>query len=497
MSKEAFLKEVALFIRSHYGLICLDTIEEERAESLLRYLADEMNLPFFTWSASKGLARADFDGPVYQTTSLSTALDHIDSSDFAGLYYFKGINRFLDDPMASEKFSALVKKHAKSEGALVVMGKDLSIPDAAKVHTASLSLPVPGRQEFVNLLKHIYRDLSEKMAVKNLLSKDDINRLINNLKGLTLLEAEKILTKAIIEDRKLDADDIQKVIEAKKVVVEREGLLEYYPVEESMARIAGLAGLKMWLEKRKSIITAPEKAANFGLTFPKGVLLLGIPGTGKSLSAKAVAMEWGLPLLRMDPSSLYSKYMGETEKNFKRAMETAEKMSPVVLWVDEIEKAFSSGGSEEDGGVSKRVLGTFLSWMQERKGDVFIVATANDVTRIPPEFLRKGRFDEIFFVDLPDASAREEIFDIHLKNRGYDPKKFDLKRMAELTPSFSGAEIEQVIVSALYTAFSAGNLLTDQVIEEEIGLTKPLAKMRAEEMTSLRAWAAERTVLAN
>ncbi|MEJ2184662.1 MAG: AAA family ATPase, partial [Gemmatimonadota bacterium] len=209
------------------------------------------------------------------------------------------------------------------------------------------------------------------------------------MRGLTLMEAQKILTKAIIEDGKLGVKDLHAAIDAKKQVVEREGLLEYYPAEESMADIADLRGLKDWLGKRKQIIAQPEKAEQFGLEFPKGVLLVGVPGCGKSLSAKAVATEWNLPLLKLDPGTLYNKYIGESEKNFKRAVETAERMAPVVLWIDELEKAFAQGGTE-DGGVSQRILGGFLSWLQDRKGDVFVVATANQVEKLPPEFLRKG-----------------------------------------------------------------------------------------------------------
>ena len=284
------------------------------------------------------------------------------------------------------------------------------------------------------------------MNVDVRLSEEDTNRLLNNVKGLTLTEAEKIITRIIVEDGSLNPDDIRKVIDAKKEIIEREGVLEYYPAEESMSDIADLRTLKSWLSKRKEIITNPEKAAGFGLSFPKGVLLLGVPGCGKSLSAKAVAVEWGLPLLKMDPSHLYNKYIGESEKNFERAMDTAEKISPVVLWIDEIEKAFSAGGESEDGGVSTRIFGTFLSWLQDRNGDVFIVATANDVEKLPPELLRKGRFDEIFFVDLPDEETRKLIFDIHLRKRDKDPLGFDLPLLVRKTEGFNGSEIEQVIV---------------------------------------------------
>lgn len=311
------------------------------------------------------------------------------------------------------------------------------------------------------------------------------------------MEAEKILTRVIVEDGKLSPKDIRRVIEAKKDIVEREGVLEYYPVEESMDDIADLAGLKSWLDKRREIIIDPKRAMKFGLSFPKGVLLLGVPGCGKSLCAKAVAMEWGMPLLKLDSSNLYNKYIGESEKNFKRATKTAEKLSPVILWIDEIEKAFSSSSSNEDGGVSARIFSTFLSWLQDRRGDVFIVATANDVTKLPPEFLRKGRFDEIFFVDLPDAESRKSIFEIHLKKRGQEPNQFDLPILVEATDGFSGSEIEQVIVSGLYTAFSAKKELSNQILLDELKLTRPLSITMAERIAWLREWARERTVSAH
>ncbi|MCA9809186.1 MAG: AAA family ATPase, partial [Candidatus Dadabacteria bacterium] len=258
-----------------------------------------------------------------------------------------------------------------------------------------------------------------------------------------------------------------------------------------------LAALKSWLAKRKEIVTNPEKAREFGLTFPRGILLLGVPGCGKSLCAKAVAMEWGLPLLRMDPSSLYNKYIGESEKNFSRAMKTAEKMSPVVLWIDEIEKAFSSDAGTADGGLSTRIFGTFLSWLQERKGDVFIVATANDVKALPPEFMRKGRFDEIFFVDLPDAGTRKTIFSIHLEKRGKDPAVFDLDRLSDSAGGFSGSEIEQVIVSGLYSAFSEKKELSTEILLNEISATRPLSETMSERIALLREWARDRTVSAH
>ncbi|MBI4544070.1 MAG: AAA family ATPase [Gemmatimonadetes bacterium] len=310
------------------------------------------------------------------------------------------------------------------------------------------------------------------------------------------LEAEKVLTKAMIEDSRLSADDIGRVIEAKKQIIEREGLLEYYPLEQEVHEIADLQALKDWLGKRRAFITEPERAAEYGLSFPKGILLVGVPGCGKSLCARAVAMEWGLPLLRLDPGNLYNKYLGESEKNFQRAIRAAERMAPVILWIDELEKAFAAAGDSADGGVSTRILGSFLTWLQDRKGDVFVVATANDVSRLPPEFIRKGRFDEIFFLDLPTPEVRAALFRIHLARRGQDPQRFDLGTLVNAAGGFSGAEIEQAIVSGLYTAFAGGTQLSTAALLDEISRTRPLARTMAERIQALRHWARDRTVSA-
>ncbi len=489
------IKELKLLIRSRYSLICLETTEEDRAESLLRHLADHMNLAFFFWTVNRGLQRSDIEKTIYGTIDPKLAMDHIEISRFPAVYHFQGLGPFLEDMVLGAKLTQAARTFTEIEGALILTGTGVQVPDSVKPHTARVRPSPPQRQDYLELLQHIFRDLSARMQIKVEMSKKDLNRFIHNLKGLTLLEAEKILTKAFIEDGRLAPNDLKVVIQAKKAIIEREGLLEYFPVEESMSDIAGLRRLKIWLTKRKPIITDPKLAEQYGLPFPKGILLLGIPGSGKSLCAKAVAMEWGLPLLKMDPSNLYNKYIGESEKNFKRAMATSEKMSPVVLWIDEIEKAFFAGGTE-DGGVSQRVLGIFLSWMQERKGDVFVVATSNDVTRLPPELLRKGRFDEIFFVDLPSSTEREAIFEIHLRRRGHDRKQFDLPALAAATAGFSGAEIEQVVVSALYTAFSSNLPLSNDLLLEETRKTRPLSKTRSEYVESLREWARGRTVSA-
>jgi len=494
--KRDIVDELELLVRSRYGLIFLETIEEDRSEQLLNRLSRRMNIPLFIWTLNKGLFRSDADNAVYGTADIGKALSHMGASTLRAIYHLQGFNPFLKDIGVVSGLKSCLKKIVRLGGSIIITGIKPEIPDSLKPHASNLTLPLPEREDYIHLLNNTYNDLKKKMPVTVEMTKRDMRELINNLQGLTLIEAKKILTKAIVEDGRLSREDIEAVINEKKGIIEKEGLLEYYPAKEGIQDIADLAGLKQWLAKRKHFIVDAEKAKKAGLTFPKGVLLLGVPGTGKSLCAKAVAREWGLPLLKMDPANLYSKYIGETEKKFKQAMQIAEKMSPLVLWVDEIEKAFASGGNE-DGGVSMRVLGSFLSWMQDREGDVFVVATANDVSRLPPELLRKGRFDEIFFVDLPDAETRKEITRIHLKRRGYDADSIDLDLLSRAMDGFSGAEIEQVIISSIYTIFTNKGPISTELLLDEASKTCSLLKTRYEQIQALREWARERTVLAN
>jgi SpoVK/Ycf46/Vps4 family AAA+-type ATPase len=497
MVAQDVLRDLQLLFRSRYGLIHVDTEEDERALSLLHHVADRISVPLFTWSRIEGITRVDMRGSIFDTKEPQKAMAHVAAADIEAIYHFHGMAPHLEsDELFRAHLKAGAKKLEEKNGAIILTGGEILFPPDLDAMTATVVLPAPGEEEYRDLLSNLLRDLSHRQYVEVAMSKEEMAGLLKHLSGLTLMEAQKILTKAIIEDGRLASEDIRHVIEAKKAVVEREGLLEYYPVEQSMANIADLVTLKAWLGKRKNVIANPLKAEEFGLTFPRGVLLLGVPGCGKSLSAKAVAAEWGLPLLKFDTSNLYNKYIGESEKNFKRAIRAAERMAPVILWIDELEKAFASGGSE-DGGVSQRILGSFLSWMQDRKGEVFIVATANDIERLPPEFLRKGRFDEIFFVDLPDEDTRREIFRIHLENRGKTPASFDLDALAGEAQGFSGSEIEEVVVSGLYTAFSNDASLTTEALLTEVESTVPLSVTMSERVVALREWARERTVSAN
>ena len=491
------LTDAELLVRSRHPFLLIEGEDRTRSLDLLRLLADRMQLPLFRWSRARGLVRVDRDGSIYETRELEKALRHIATAEQPALYLLDGLEASLPgSALQQSKFTEALDHLESIRGALVHAGPPPELPASLRSRATPLRLPGPSRQELRELISHIYRDLSKRKHVTISLSQAEMDQLVDQLLGLTLMESEKILTRAILEDGGLSAKDLDAVSAAKRRIVERDGLLEYYPVEESFAQVADLENLKSWLRRRTALVRDPEGAREFGLTFPRGILLAGVPGCGKSLSARAIATEWRLPLLKLDPSALYNRYVGETESNFRRAMDLAERMAPVVLWIDELEKAFASGESE-DGGVSRRVLGTFLNWMQEREADVFVLATANDVDRLPAELMRKGRFDELFFVDLPDLKSREEILKIHLRRRNQDPAPIDTAVLAERTDGFSGAELEQVVVSALYAAFADGIPLDTRLLTREAADTRPLSVTARERIDRLRAWARERTVSAN
>lgn len=491
-----------LLVRARYALIVLETIEPELAERMVRHIASDLQIHYYSWTRSKGLRRGPSGGvaagePYSEDAKEPHKALACAEREGAGIFFFRELGPFLEYPLVASHVLDLVSAFGTKRGALIITGQDVRLPDALRPHATTLRLNGPVFDDYRVMLERVIRDQGSRMPLRIELSVQERVRLINNLAGLTLIEAEKIVTKLLIEDAALRPNDIQRVIDAKRQAVEQDGLLEYFPAEEGLSSVAGLTGLKSWLTKRRTVVTDPQRAVEFGLSFPKGMLLLGVPGCGKSLCAKAVAREWGLPLLKLDPANLYDKYVGDSEKNFKRAMQTAERLAPIVLWIDELEKAFAGGASEEDGGVSRRVFGTFLSWLQERKGDVFVVATSNDVAKLPPEFIRKGRFDEIFFVDLPKADVRAEIFTIHLRKRKQDVSRYDRVALAQATEGFSGAEIEETVVAGLYTAFAGGTELTTESLLAEVRRTRPLSRTMAERLDALRQWASDRTVAAD
>jgi hypothetical protein len=492
------LADLELLIRAHYALIVVETNEPERAEELVRQAASQLNLHYYYWTRSKGVRRGNAAGdPYFEDTQEPVKALKYAEQDSAGVFLFRDLAAYLEEPLVVSHLLDVVGLLEARRGALVLVGTNIRLPDALRPHATIFTLPAPGYDDYRLIVERMIREYSPRMKVTVELTPQERTRLIQNLMGLTLVEAEKIVTRQIVEDGVLRAKDIEGVIAAKRQAIQQDGLLEYYPPEHGLDAVAGLKGLKEWLAKRRAVVTDHQRAMDFGLRFPKGILLLGVPGCGKSMCAKAVATEWGLPLLKLDPANLYDKYIGDSEKNFKRALHTAERMAPVILWIDELEKAFAQGGDDADGGVSRRVFGSFLAWLQERRGDVFVVATSNDVSKLPPEFIRKGRFDEVFFVDLPTPAVRQSIFDIHLARRKQQSKQFDLSELSRASEGFSGAEIEESVVAGLFSAFAANTPLTTDLLLRELKTTRPLALTMTEKIGELRGWAQDRTVMAD
>jgi len=495
------VRDLEVLIRAHHPLILVETVEDDRVEGLLEHVADRLGLALHGWRPHRGLVplapRAG--NPQPGTESPDACLAAIAKKGLDGLFHLPGLLSFLEGSRALvSQLQDIHRTFFTHRGALVISGGDGSLPAALEPRVSVIDLEPPDDQAYYKFVSEVLRDLRGRMDVSVEMTPEDVGRLLAHLRGLTFFEVRKILTHAIVEDGRLTPDDLGKVMAAKKRIVERSGVLEFTPADERLADIAGLDRLKGWLRKRRTAFAEPARAREFGLSPPKGLFLMGVQGCGKSLCAKAVAGEWSLPLLRLDPSNLYQRYYGETEKNLRRAIRTAEQLAPVVLWIDEIEKAFGQGaGDGGDSGTGQRVFGTFLHWLAEKKESVFVLATANDVSRLPPELLRKGRFDEIFFVDLPGHEVREAIFRIHLEKRGRPADAFDLAALAEATVGFSGSEIEQVVVSALYTAFAEHRDLDTPLLAAEAAQTRPLSQTMREKVTDLRRWAADRTVPAH
>lgn len=489
------LKDLELLINSRYPFIAVETVEEERIEKALGQVAAKLGIPFFVWTLTDGLRRVGVDNPIWDTKRPLMALGNVAAMRTEAIYLFKDLDRHLNDAELVRKLQDLAPAFSRDRRAIIISAPKITLPPELEKQAVFFKLDLPTPEELKFLAKNVVRDLARQHSIKVELSDAEFDRLVEGLKGFTFFEAERAVTRAVLDDLALTRSDLDLIVEIKKELLEKEGILEYAPPED-MAGVGGLKNLKQWLEKRGKALD--PKARQFGLQSPKGILLLGVQGCGKSLAAKAVARAWGLPFLKLEPGRLYDKYIGESEKNLERALRMAERMAPCVLMIDEIEKGFAyAGSSEVDAGVSMRIFGRFLGWLQDRAVPVFVVATCNQLSQLPPELMRKGRFDEIFFIDLPTREERKEIFAVHLKKRKRDPSAFDLDALADGSDGFSGAEIEQAVVSALYTAFARNSDLTTQLIFDELRATRPLSVTRKEEVAALRAWAQGRTVPAS
>ena len=374
---------------------------------------------------------------------------------------------------------------------LVLIDGCEDVPPAIAAASTRFETSLPGKDELEEIVRTTVRQQHAKAGVDVRLRREDLTAIVQHLQGLTRGQARAAIVDTVADDRTLDESDIKRIIAFKKNALRGAGVLEPIETFATLDEIGGLHNLKRWLALREKSLG--DEAIAFGIEPPRGVLMLGVQGAGKSLSAKAIATAWKRPLMRLDVGALYDKFIGETERRLRGALQQAERMAPVVLWIDEIEKAFASAASQStDGGLSKRMFGSLLTWMQEHAAAVFLIATANDVSALPPELLRKGRFDEIFFIDLPDAAAREQIWQIHLKKRNRDPELIELNEVVAASDGYSGAEIEQAVKSAIYSAFSVNALLSTRMITDALKASPPLSVTMAERVGELRAWAKHR-----
>ncbi len=488
--------ELRLLINSRHPIITVETAEEERLEAMLLDVAAELSVPLYEWSVTTGLAKVH-GAPMYNTDNPDQALSNIALIQGDGIFLLKDFVRYCDNDKICRRLRELAEKFRTVRRSIVLTAASMQLPPDLQGDAIPFQLGLPAAEDLLPGVKQVLADLNREQHVPIALDVAAMTQLARNLVGLPEEEALRALRKSILARGKADAGLLDAVLDTKREVLRTEGLIESVRRDASFGDVAGLRHLREWIDKRKSALTA--EGQRFGLVPPKGVLITGVQGCGKSLAARAVAGQWGYELARLDAGALYDKYVGESERRLHKALELAQKLAPMVLWIDEIEKAFASAGSsgDADAGLSQRLLATLLTWMQDRESGVFLAATSNNITILPPEMLRKGRFDEIFFVDLPNAEIRGALFALHLKKRGRDSNEFDLPKLAAASDGFSGAEIEQAILAGLYTAFSAKQQLTTEILVAEIQSTQPLSVTRAEEVQAIREWAKTRAVAAD
>ena len=489
------LHDLELLLDSKVPILVIESYEEPRVLEMLTGLAVTRTLPLFVWSITEGLNRLGFGEKPEEGDQLDECgvLEAIKEETTPSLYVLCDFHPYLKGEARNIRLlREIAMRHNRLGHTVVLLSHQIELPNEVKRYSARFELSMPTEEQLMHLVREEASNWSKsKGGIPVRSSSDTFKKLVQNLKGVSIEDARQLVRAAIYDDGVIDDSDIPDMNKAKFALMDMEGVLSFQYDTAEFGEVGGLIKLKEWLERREDSFLESDTA----LDAPKGIMLLGVQGGGKSLAAKAVAGMWSLPLLRLDFGALYNKYHGETERNLREALKLADMMSPCVLWLDEIEKGIST--SQNDSGISARVLGTLLTWMSERQSKAFIVATSNDISQLPPELVRKGRLDEIFFVDLPKHDIREEIFRIHLEKRSQDATHFDLTALANISDGFSGAEIEQVIVSALYSVAASDAELSMSALEEAIHGTNPLSVVMEEKIRQLRAWATERCVFAD
>ena len=499
-SLSAIAQEIKLHIQARYPLIYLVSWEEDRVIAEIEKIAieDDQRKMVCTWTETVGLRNVVLDSTNNLKKDPLQILNHIVESQEKAIYILLDFHPFLNDHLVIRRVRDAARALKTSNKTLIFLSPTLVLPNELSKEIVVFDFDLPALPELNAALDDSIEQAKDDKRIKGVrLKKGQRERLLKASQGLTIDEMKSALSKAFVAHQKLGESTIPLMLAEKKQIIRKSGVLEYYSPEETFDEIGGEKYLKRWLSKRDKAFT--EDARKFGLPVPKGLLLVGVQGCGKSLTAKAVASKWKLPLLRFDLGKVFSGLVGASEENIRKAIKLAESIAPCILWVDEIEKGLSGSASSNfsDAGTAARVFGTFVTWLQEKTKPVFVIATANDISQLPPEILRKGRFDEIFFVDLPGLETRADIFRIHIQSRGHDPGHLDLVTLAEATDGFTGAEIEQVVVSALYTGFSGDAGLSTALLLEETSRTRPLSVTRAEHIQALRDWGRGRTVSAH
>jgi SpoVK/Ycf46/Vps4 family AAA+-type ATPase len=487
------LHDLELLLRSRIPLITIETREEKRVTRLFGRLAVKLAIPVMSWSATTGLQRIDYAAaPQRHASEARQALGQIKATETPTIYLLLDFHPYLEDHYNIRLIKEIALNYQALGHTLVLVSHELELPPELSGFSAKYSLSLPGTQQ----IEEIIREEADHWSAANNGGKVRTDRktldlVVTRLRGLTTIDVRRLARSIVYDDGAINAGDLDRLTRARYQLLENGGALSCEFNTTDFADVGGLEKLKRWVGLRRKAFLDTDTTTDA----PRGILLVGVQGGGKSLAAKAVAGMWEIPLLHLDFGTLYNKFFGETERNLREALKAAEAMAPCVLWIDEIEKAIASG--DYDSGTSRRILGSLLTWLSERTARVFIVATANVIEHLPPELIRKGRLDEIFFVDLPDTASRAEILAIHLRKRDHKPLDFDIPELASLTSGFSGAEIEQAIVAATYLAQEQQSAMNTGHIRKEIEQTRPLSLIMAEKVARLRTWAQDRTVSAN
>jgi ATP-dependent 26S proteasome regulatory subunit len=551
------LERLKVLINSSTPIVVMETSEEVRAVNLVRTACSELKMATFEWTIADGLVRSGSNGApqsgtvglqaridqatgwtgaaraqarsvlspgageadrltramatsmvadsgaaagasMYNSRDPVQALANMESMTVEAVFILKDFHRHMEDPVVVRRLRDVGQKFSANRRTVIITAPDLSVPPELTKLVEYFDLPLPDRERLHEIVRETYTRLAKTYTLKLQLDAAGVDAMAANLRGLSEEEAERAISQALVTRYALCPESVTDVLEAKKQLLRHSGMLEFVEASDNMASIGGLENLKHWLQQRRG--SWEDSAREFGLEPPHGVIILGVQGCGKSLCARAVAGEWKLPLVKFDTSAVFDKYIGETEKRIRKVFQVAEGLAPCVLWIDELEKVFAGSGPDSasaDAGVSSRLLASFLSWMQDRKAPVFVAATCNNVTVLPPELIRKGRFDELFFVDLPNQAERRQVFSIQLARRKRNPAEFDLDKVGAAAKGYSGAEIDAAVQGALYAAYSEKKPLSTQLLLDALSQTVPLSTTRAEEIAALREWARTRAVAAS